>query len=67
MPLIMVYTYEGKTAQQKKDWIKGITQVTLEVTGITDPSVCTVIINEVPKQNWGKMGLPASELDNTKP
>jgi len=67
MPIILVYTFEGKTAQQKEDWIEGITRVSLEVTGLTDPSICTVIINEVPKQNWGKSGLPVSELEQGTP
>lgn len=57
MPLIMVYTLEGKTQEQKNKWIEELTRVTLEVTGLTDPSRCTVIIQEVPKQHWAKGGV----------
>lgn len=63
MPVITVNTYEGKTPELKKRWIQELTRISMEVLGIDDPSIFTIIINEVPKQNWGKNGVPASELD----
>ncbi len=61
MPIIIVRTFAGKTKEQKKKWIEGITKVTMEATGLKDPSVCEVIIEEIPKENWGKGGVPHSE------
>ena len=61
MPVITVKTFEGKTREQKKKWIEEITRVSMEVTGIKDPSIYTVIILEIPKENWGKGGIPASD------
>jgi len=62
MPIIIVKTFAGKTKEQKKKWIEGITRVSMEVTGVKDPSAYNVIIEEIPKENWGKGGIPASEV-----
>jgi len=61
MPIIIVKTFAGKTKETKKKWIEEITRVSMEVTGVKDPSVYNVIIEEIPKENWGKGGIPASE------
>jgi 4-oxalocrotonate tautomerase len=61
MPIIIVKTYAGKTKETKRKWIEEITRVSMEVTGVKDPSVYNVIIEEIPKENWGKGGIPASE------
>jgi 4-oxalocrotonate tautomerase len=61
MPIIIVKTFAGKTKEQKRKWIEEITRVSMEVTGVKDPSVYNVIIEEIPKENWGKGGIPASE------
>jgi 4-oxalocrotonate tautomerase len=61
MPVITIKTFEGKTREQKKKWIEEITRVSMEVTGIKDPSIYTVIIQEIPKENWGKGGVPSSD------
>jgi len=53
MPIIIVKTYAGKTKETKKKWIEEITRVSMEVTGVKDPSAYSVIIEEIPKENWG--------------
>lgn len=63
MPVITIKTFAGKTKEQKETWIKEVTRVSMEVTGVKDPSIYNVIIQEIPKENWGKGGIPASELD----
>jgi 4-oxalocrotonate tautomerase len=63
MPMITIKTFEGKTKEQKRKWIEGVTRVSMEVTGVADASRFNVIIQEIPKENWGKGGVPASELD----
>ena len=63
MPVITIQTFQGKTKEQKAKWIKEVTRVSMEVTGVKDPSIYNVIIQEIPKENWGKGGIPASELE----
>ena len=63
MPVITIQTFAGKTPEQKKRWIEAVTRVSMEVTGVKDPAIYNVIIHEIPKENWGKGGVPASELD----
>lgn len=62
MPVITIQTFAGKTQEQKKRWIEEVTRVSMEVTGVKDPAIYNVIIQEIPKENWGKGGIPASEL-----
>ncbi len=59
MPLVQVYLWPGRDAKVKKNIIKGITKV-FEDNGIPSQAV-EVIIQEVPKENWGLGGIPASE------
>ena len=63
MPVITIQTFAGKSREQKKRWIEEVTRVSMEVTGVKDPAIDNVIIQEIPKENWGKGGVPASELD----
>ena len=63
MPVITIQTFAGKSREQKKRWIEEVTRVSMEVTGVKYPAIDNVIIQEIPKENWGKGGVPASELD----
>ena len=62
MPLITIKTFEGKTKEQKKRWIEEVTRVSMEVLRVTDRSIFTEIIEEIPRENWGKGGIPASDI-----
>jgi len=59
LPSVKVYLWPGRDAKFKKNIIKGITKV-FEDSGIPSQAV-EVIIVEVPKENWGLGGVPASE------
>jgi 4-oxalocrotonate tautomerase len=59
MPSVQVYLWPGRDASVKKSIIEGITKV-FEEHGIPAAAV-EVLINEVPKENWGIGGIPASE------
>ena len=59
MPVVKIDMWTGRTAEQKAQIIKGITEV-YEKQGVPKEWV-TVIINEVEKSNWGMKGLPASK------
>ncbi len=59
MPVVIVEMWAGRTAEQKKTIIKGITEVFGKVG--TPADAVHVIINDVPKTNWGTGGKVASE------
>ena len=63
MPLIIIKTFEGKTKELRKKCMEAVTRVSMEVTGIENPSAFNVIIEEIPKENWGIGGVPASDRD----
>jgi len=59
MPVVIVEWWEGRTIEQKKQLVQGITSV---MTGMGIPSeAIQVIIRDIPKQNWATAGRLASE------
>jgi 4-oxalocrotonate tautomerase family enzyme len=59
MPVVIVEWWEGRTAEQKRKVIAGITEV-LNGVGIP-PEATQVIIKDNPKVNWGTAGKPCSD------
>jgi len=59
MPVVIVEMWAGRTQEQKKTIIKGITDVFVTVG--TPADAVHVIINDIPKTNWGTGGKVASE------
>jgi len=60
MPVVRVDMWEGRTDEVKEKLIKGITKA---FTGIgVSPEWVTVIINDIPKTNWGSGGKQASKM-----
>lgn len=59
MPVVIVEMWAGRSLEQKKTIIKGITDV-FGMVG-TPAEAVHVIINDVPKSNWGTGGKVASE------
>lgn len=59
MPVIHVYVWKGFSNEAKKKVIAGITKLFAEM-GVPAEAV-EVIIQEVPKENWGVGGEQASE------
>ena len=59
MPVITVEMWEGRTIEQKKKLVEGITSVMTNM-GIS-PQAVHIIIKDVPKHNWGTGGKLASE------
>ncbi len=53
--------WAGRSDEQNKKIIEGVTNVLCEVLNIKPENV-TVIIYDVEKKNWGKSGKPASEV-----
>jgi 4-oxalocrotonate tautomerase len=55
MPVIRIEVLAGKTKEQKKRMIEGITQVVTAAIGI-EPEKVWIVINDVPPENWGSGG-----------
>ena len=60
MPVVRVDMWEGRTEAVKEKLIKGITKVFTEID--VSPEWVTVIINDIPKTNWGTGGKQASKM-----
>ena len=60
MPEIMVYCAEGRTPEQKKKLMKGLTDAVVESFGV-NAEVVTVQIIESPKTDKAKGGIPFTE------
>ncbi len=60
MPEIMVYCAEGRTPEQKKKLMKGLTDAMVENFGVP-AEVVTVQIIESPKTDKAKGGIPFTE------
>jgi len=56
MPIVTVQMYDGRTMDQKRELVKGITDVVARVTG-NSPEGVHVIIQEVIRENWANGGL----------
>ncbi len=56
MPIVTVAMYEGRTIDQKRGIVKGITDLIARVTGNPADSV-HVVIDEVKRENWAIGGI----------
>jgi 4-oxalocrotonate tautomerase len=59
MPVIVVEMWEGRTIEQKKLLIEGITDSFAKIG--TPAEVVQVILRDIPKHNWSVGGKLASE------
>ncbi len=60
MPIVIVEMWEGRTIDQKRTIVEGIT-TTFEQIGVP-PQALQIVINDVPKHNWAIGGKLASEM-----
>ena len=61
MPLITVELFEGRSIEQKRQIVEGLTKTMCEITGGKESAV-QVMIRDVPKSNWGFGGELCSDL-----
>lgn len=62
MPYVNIQiTEEGATAEQKRELIRGVTDL-LATTLNKNPATTFVVIQEVPLDSWGAGGLPVEEF-----
>ena len=59
MPVVTVDMWEGRTIEQKKQLVEGITSSFVQIG--TAPEAVQVIIKDNPKHNWAIGGKLASE------
>ena len=59
MPVVTVEMWEGRTIEQKKQLVEGITSSFVQIG--TSPEAVQVIIKDIPKHNWAIGGKLASE------
>ncbi len=59
MPVVIVEMWEGRTVEQKKQLVEGITSVMTKM-GIP-PDHVHIILKDNPKHNWASGGRLASE------
>jgi len=61
MPLAQIYMLQGRTDEQKKAVIEKVTQAIMEAVSAPRENV-RVIIQEIPKTQWGIGGKTAKDL-----
>jgi 4-oxalocrotonate tautomerase len=54
MPVVIVEMWAGRTPEQKKKLVEGITEVFTKIG--TPPEATHVIIHDNPKSNWATAG-----------
>ena len=59
MPVVTVEMWEGRTVEQKKQLVEGITAAFTQI-GVPREAL-QVIIQDIPKHNWAIAGRLASE------
>jgi 4-oxalocrotonate tautomerase len=56
MPVVTVAMHEGRSLEQKRELVKGLTDVLVKVIG-SRPEAVHVVIEEVKRENWAIGGL----------
>lgn len=59
MPVVTIEMWEGRTVEQKKKLVEGITAAMVSI-GVP-PDAVQIIIKDVPKHNWAIAGKLCSE------
>ena len=59
MPVVIVEMWEGRTIEQKKQLVEGITASFAKIN--TPPEAVQIILRDIPKHNWGAGGKLSSE------
>jgi 4-oxalocrotonate tautomerase len=64
MPFIQVYAYEGRTLEQKRKLVKGLTEATCAAYGVS-PETVHVYLFDQPRTDAAQAGILA--IDEEKP
>ena len=55
MPIVKIDMWSGRNEEQKEKIIKKVTEAMVEACGCPKEAV-TVVISDIPKENWGSAG-----------
>lgn len=61
MPVVMVYLLPGRTDEQKRQLVKAMTDAMVDIAKAPRENTA-VLINEVPKGDWGLGGRLAADM-----
>jgi len=61
MPYISIATFAGKTDEQKRRLIAGVTDAVTSALEVPKEAVW-IVIKDIPKASWGEAGRPCSEV-----
>jgi 4-oxalocrotonate tautomerase len=65
MPILRVSLWAGRTKEQKAELAKALTDTMVKVAKVP-PEAVTIMIEELPKENWASRGVLHSELHADK-
>ena len=60
MPTIRVEMFEGRTPEQKQEFVKALTEATVRTLG-TSPEAVDVVLTEIKRSDWATGGVFWSE------
>jgi len=60
MPRIIIQAFSGRTVEQKRELVRRITDVVVEVFEV-EPEIVTIRIEEGEKENFARAGVLASD------
>jgi 4-oxalocrotonate tautomerase len=63
MPIVQISMIAGRTPEKKEQLIKKVTEAIVEVLQIPEERV-HIVLNDVPKENIGRGGIPLSKIDS---
>jgi len=64
MPYVNVKMLEGRTSEQKRELVKALTDVMVEMAGARREGT-TVIIDEYPRDHWATNGIMVADRPKT--
>lgn len=60
MPVVTIAMFDGRSIEQKRELVKGVTEVVARVTGNSADAV-HVIIDEIKRENWSIGGMLSAD------
>ena len=61
MPYVNLKLYPGRTDEQKREVALRIAEVVAEVCNVSDVALTSVVIEEVPREEWQSRVVPEME------
>ncbi len=62
MPIVQITLITGRTPEKKERLIRKVTDAIVETLQVPEDRV-SIVLNEVPKENIGRGGVPRSRID----